>query len=297
MTNTQRAKLDSYNRIVGFNDKYAADLTTVEDYTDIEAVFNETVNSIIEAAGIQTQKPGTSDEAVTEAKTTMAETVVNFALRGSVKARLAGNTTLANQLDEPVSYIFRAPKTTAVQRATQLRNYMNDNLATLTNITAADITTMDKAIGAYNNMKDEPIKTRQSKKAGGTTLLPPLFEAADESADNMFSLVRSYFSSNMGMIEEMRLAMEVISTGIRHTSVQITAIANENDEVIPNATVTEKGSTNTYDTDEEGVIHIGSHRNGKFTFTISSPGRQSVVLTAIIVRGTDNEFIVKLRQM
>lgn len=174
MNNKQRAKLDSYNRVADFNVKYATDLATVTEYAAEKTAFDAALAIINNAAAAQVVKSGTGNDAITAAKSTMAKTTIKYATRAAVKAKQAGNLILANQLDEPETYIFFAPKTLAVERATNLRNALNDNLATLTNITAANITEIDTAIAAYDDIKDNPVETIQTKKSSGTDRLPNL---------------------------------------------------------------------------------------------------------------------------
>jgi len=294
MTNSQRAKLDSYNRITDFNTKYATQIATIPEYALEKTAFEDAVESILEAVNAQTQQSGVANDAVTAAKQTMASLTVKYAMRGAVKAKQLGNLTLANQLDEPLTYITIAPKNIAVQRAKELRDYLNDNLGTLTNVTAADIGDIDDAINAYNDLKDDPTESVQAKKAAGTDILPPFIKKADDAADNMFMLIKSYFADNVVMVNEMELAIKIINTGVRHTEVEITVVADETGNPISGATVTDNTSGKQFTTDAQGIAHLGSHRAGHFDFAVAAPGRNNFILGATVARGTQNAFTVRL---
>jgi predicted aspartyl protease len=96
------------------------------------------------------------------------------------------------------------------------------------------------------------------------------------------------------MIEELKLAMQIIATGVHHTSVDLLVEALDNKAPIANATVIDNKNDKTYTTDEEGYVHIANHGSGHFTFTISANGKQTLVFATDIKRGSANAFTVKL---
>jgi len=295
MENDQKAKLDSYQRVQAFNTRYETDLATVTDYTPLKLAFDEVTGKILLTSGEQEETTGVTVEFLNGAKRNMAETVIEFASRGVVKAQLAGNNELANQLDEPVSFIYRAEKNVNIQRALGLRNLMNDNLAVLTNITAENIAAIDTAISAYADMMHKPLINIQRKKSQGTDALPALFKTADKLLDNMFRLVKSYFfRTKPTMVNEMALAMQIISNGIRHTLVNITILAAEDDAVLEGAVALDNSNGKTYESDHTGLVHIDTHKSGHDTFTFSAAGRQTVTVGMDIKRATDNRLTVKL---
>ena len=105
MTNTQRAKLDSCNRVAAYNTKYANELSTIKEYDAEKDNFLMSLGIINNAAQVQSRPAGTAGDAVTSAKETMANATNKYALRGQVKAKQAGNITLANKLNYPITYI------------------------------------------------------------------------------------------------------------------------------------------------------------------------------------------------
>ncbi len=294
MHNDQRVKFDSYLRVQAYNTKYAAALAAIPDYTALQTAFDNNVTQVINASRQQQQTNGATSEMLTTLKRNMAETVIEFAGRSVVKAHLAGNEALANQLDEPAGYIFYADKIIAVQRAQVLRNLMNDNLAALTSIAAADITAIDEAINAYASKMNDPVLQVEHKKSQGTGTLPALFKTTDAVLDNMYRLVKSYFfRTQPPMVAEMGLAMQAINTGIRHTIVNITLL-DETNAPIEGGEAVDNSNGKKYTSDYTGLVHIEKHKIGHDTFTITAPGKQQVTIGMDIKRGTENKLMVKM---
>ncbi len=296
MNNRQRAKLDSYNRINNFNTVNQADIATISEYGFEQNSFDNARAAINNAGSTQAMLTGSKITPVDNAKEQMAAAIIKLALRGMVKAKQMGEVELANELNETPSFILKATKTLAVQRAKNLRNIINDHLSALTNITAGDIASVDATIASYNDMKDQPIEARQHKKATGTDVLPAAYNAADEAVSNMYSLLQSYFlETKPELVNEFSLAMEIIGTGLRHTTVDFITLADESGNALANVSVRDENNGKEYVTDDEGLTHIGSHRSGTYTFNITATGRQTVNFSADIARGTNNTYTVRLK--
>ncbi len=286
MTNTQRAKLDTCNRIHDFNEKYKDDLKTNDEYAAEQKDFDDALININTAIQLQDADTGKPADTADTAKNEMADTIIKFALRGLVKAKQAKNNTLANQLDHPVTYLSQAPKTTAVLRAQNLVVVIKDNLATLTNIKANDVLDMDKTITTYNDIKDTAVEDIQHKAAAGTSPLPGFFTTAFAAIDNMYDLVRSYFSDvadKKSLVEEMALAKQIILTGIHHTG--ITGDVMIKGEPVEGATITVEGSKKSARTDAEGHYTLSRIRNGKHPVTVTLPDGKKITKMVDIIRG------------
>jgi len=220
MKNQQRAKKDSYDRIEAFDVKYAVELTLIPVYTLEQKKFDDAFNEITKAGDKQAIETKGLKNDSDAAKNAMANVCIKYALRGSVMARMANNQELATQLIHHKTYILAANKQMAMERAIDIRNALNDNLTICNNVTAADIAEIDAAIAAFKLIEPQPIIARQVKKAMGTDVLPPQFAVADEAIENMYHLVYSYYNeSKPQMVGEMKLAMQIINTGIRHTGI------------------------------------------------------------------------------
>ena len=296
MKNIERSKLDSYNRIKLFNVKHATDLAAIPDFAGEQTKFNNALNAISAAANIQQDDTSGNASTSVTTKTTMAKLVIKFAKRGAVKAKTTNNLVLAAELDESVTYILKAPKTIAVQRATAMRNTMNSNLTILTTITAANITQIDTAIAAYDGVKDNPTIAKQNKKANGTDVLSPNYDIVDAAVENMYDLVYSYYEdSKPTMVDELLLAKQILNTGIRHTSVNF-AVTDETDNMLTLATVKDMKTGKIYEADDEGNVNIPKHRAGHFHFIVSTAGFTDVDMGLDVKHGMNNNVTVKMKK-
>ena len=284
MNNTQRAKLDACNRVKDFNTKNATALATIPEYAAEQLKFMAAYGIITGATQVQSATEGTTSEASKLAKQTMANTVIKYALRGAVKARQLNNITLANNLDHTTTYINQAPKTLAVQRAKDIKDHLSSNLATLTNITAANVTEMTNVITAYNDIKDNPTIDVQTRKATGTNPLPAAFAAATLAMDNMHDLVTSYFmDTNTLLVDEIALSKQIINTGIHHNGVEGTV--TKNSQPLMDASVSIVGTNKVATTDINGHYNISKIKAGDYTVEVSTEGGDSASKTVHITRG------------
>lgn len=71
-------------------------------------------------------------------------------------------------------------------------------------------------------------------------------------------------------------------------------VAGKNGNPIAGASVTDYGIGKTYVSDDQGMVHIGTHRAGKFKFAAVAAGRVKVSIDATVVRGTDNNFTIRM---
>lgn len=284
MNNIQRAKLDACNRIKEYNTKHATSLKTITEYATEQAAFDNAYTNISNAVQIQSATVAVSTSAVEKAKQTMANTVIQYALRATVKAKQLANLTLANNLNHPVTYILRTTKTLAIQRAKDIKKHLNDNLTTLTNITTANITEITNAINAYDTIKDYPTIDIQAKKATGTNPLPTNFATAFAAIDNMYNLIVSYFlHTNPALVNEFALAKQIINTGIHHSGIE--GIVTQNGNPVMGATINITGTNKTTTTDKEGHYIIPKVKAGDYTIQANITEKDTATKTAHISQG------------
>ena len=264
MTNTQRAKLDSCNRVKEIITLHAKELSTIAEFAAEQENFLSSYGIIINAAQVQSRPSGTADDAVLNAKTYMANVVIKYALRGLVKAKQLKNLVLASQLDQSQTYILQASKNEAVQRSNNLKDQLKNNLSILTNITSQNIAEIERAIIGYDTIKDHPTIDKQNKAATGTDPLPQAFAAAFTAIDNMYDLITSYFAdTNPSLVKEIELAKQIINTGIHHTG--ITGTVTKNDTPLKGVTVTIVGTNKSAITDIDGHFTIARIKSGNYT--------------------------------
>jgi hypothetical protein len=99
------------------------------------------------------------------------------------------------------------------------------------------------------------------------------------------------------MVNEMALAMQIINTGLRHTLVNITMLAAEDNTALGGVVALDNNNGKSYISDAAGLVHIDMHRSGHDTFTLSAAGRQEVTIGMDIRRAADNRLTVKLVRM
>jgi CarboxypepD_reg-like domain len=284
MNNTQRAKLDACNRVKDFNTKNATILATIPEYAAEQAKFTAALTIINNATLVQSATAGTTSDATRIAKETMANTAIKYALRGAVKARQVLNITLANNLDHTITYITQAPKTLAVQRAKDIKDHLNNNLAILTNITAANITDLANVIAAYDTIKDNPTIDVQTRAATGTNPLPASLAAASLAMDNMHDLVTSYFmDTNVPLIDEISLSKQILNTGTHHNGVEGTV--TKNGVAVMGASVSIVGTNKVAVTDIKGHYILAKIQVGDYTVEASNEAGDTASKTVHINRG------------
>jgi hypothetical protein len=255
MTNLQSNKLDAFNRVDDFNTQNAGTLVNITEYAAEQLKFANALSGIYAAVKIQETAVKTKASEVDALKLEMAEIVFKFVNRAGVLAAQLNLTDLVSSLTNPISYIARASKTTALARASNLRDVLNNNLKSLTNIKAKDIAEIDKVIAAYTAKKDKPQINTQARKAAGTNPLPNLFKTATKAVEAMHKLVVSYYkTSDSTLVDGITLAKQINRTGIHHTGLQ--GIVTKNGEVDATATISIVATKKTATTDLSGAYSI-----------------------------------------
>lgn len=284
MNSVQRSKLDACNRVADFNARHEAPLSTIAEYAAEQKVFNGALSNIDAAAQVQSSAKGTITDTVQLARDTMANTVIKYALRGVVKARQANNLVLANQLNQPFSYISKTSKILAIQRSNEILQRIKDNAATLTNITTANMEEIDNAIKAFDAVKDKPTIETQTRAATGTNPITDLLPIAFAAIDNMQNLIVSYFAdSNKALVDEFVLARTLITNGVRHTGIE--GIVTKAGNAIAGATIN-IGTDKTAVTGHDGHYIIAKLKPGNYTIEAVTPAGDKQAKNIYITRGS-----------
>ena len=299
MTDEQNDELSSFNRVEAFNARYNADLIGILGFPAVKTVFDTALGKI--RAGILVQAVDDSGE-TPEAlvlKEKMAKITLKYAKKGRVMSRLALDGPLTARLTHPKSFIYRAPKETAILNATNIRNALNSNLGICTNVLAANIVSIDASITAYSGQKDAAIIAKQTKSALGTALLPDQFAVDRGAVINLFDLIDGEWEDDLvfgARVGEFELAKEIITTGHHDIKAFFTVVADENPlNVLHDADVHDESNGKNYVADDDTyIVHIYHHRSGHYHFKVSAPGRISVDLIADIHKGMNN-FTVRLK--
>ena len=149
-------------------------------------------------------------------KIVMGETVIPFAARCVVQAHQLGLTKLEVELDKSIYFIIKAEANEAFDRASKLRDLMSDNLTSFTELDAADIVTMTKAITKFGDAKSLPQLLISKKKSIGTDPIPALLKKLSLSQKYIGKIIFAYKPS---LYPEWRAAIKVITpVGSHHKS-------------------------------------------------------------------------------
>jgi hypothetical protein len=293
MTSRQEARFSAGKRVQQLTQTYATQLATITEAAIEISDLNSSITKL--EAAQTTQATDTTGQSETKAslKTKMAETIVMYTGRAVVKAKRAGNTALATQLDHPEKYYVQTDANTSVARANATVKALEDNMATLTNITAANIAEIKATITAFTNAKEQPTIANQHKKAAGTDVIAPLLDEMDTYIDHLIELVHSYFPKSE-LTKAMDLAAKLIITGTRHNSLSIHIEDAATHAPITTAHATLTSTLKTEPADATGVAHFEKIGAGNHVLTLAATGYNSQTITAKITRGTNTDVVVKL---
>ena len=225
MTSIQELRLDALIRLQILCVALDSDLNPLEGYIALKASLDSIIGKIINARAINEQD--IKDKAIIkeQARLYMEDLVYSYVQRAVVKAHDAADVDLEVKLTHPKTYLTAADSPTSKVRAEELKKIMNDNLSILTNIEPADITKMEAAIKAYDDLLYAPKNARDFRKVKGTDPIPGLLNEADVPKTHIGNLFHSYLPDQASLYEQ---AVKVgTPSGTRHKSIIITYIDAE----------------------------------------------------------------------
>jgi hypothetical protein len=197
----------------------------------------------------------------------MVDLVYKFQLRGAVKAHELNNFDLEASLSHPKTYITVNDDAGIGVKAEEIKNILKSNKDDLTNIKDEDITLMENAIQAYNDILNAPKEAIDKRKAYGTDLINNLLNETDVPKDNIGKLIHSYFPDLVpGWDQAIKVGK---SSGVRHTSIaiQFTVAGTELKLKNVKCTVTNGSETFTAKSTALGWVRFYSLITDKWTAT------------------------------
>ena len=292
MTQAQTNRLNALLRVKKLNADNNTVLSAIQGYPDEETDLNGFIDKIIAAQTNQATDTTGLAQNKTSLKKANAVTISKFGLLGVVSARRAANKELVKELYHPKSYYMDTDDNLTIARSTSTKDLINKNLATLTNITAADVTTMEKSIKAFSDVKDQPTSATETKKAQGTNPIPDLLNEADITIENMSILIHANIPDT-ALANEFDLQSQIINSGVRHNHVTFHILdAATGQEIVGAVAVCVKdGKTFTPDT-----TTIDGVPTGKQHFTVSAAGYTTQDVIAKVIRSTDTQVTVSLKK-
>ena len=202
---------------------------------------------------------------------------------------------MAEQLDHSVSFYTVGPAATALTRAKDTADLLRNSLATVTNITVANIATIDGVIKAFEDYKELPGIENLNKKVHGTNLIDPLLDEMDIYIDHIEALVNSYFPKSE-LADELALTSRVSLLGIRHNAVTVHFTDADTAAIITTATATHIASGKTAAADASGTAYFERISQGIQNFSAAANGYTTQNFSAKISRGTNTDVVVAMKK-
>ncbi|MBL0310304.1 MAG: hypothetical protein IPP77_11710 [Bacteroidetes bacterium] len=298
MINRQKNYLDSFDRVKEFNLNHSAETGVIAEYAAEQTRFNQALSKIKALGTLQSRDNSSLGKMSLDVKRKMAMTVVKFAKKGRVKASQAGEMELAGKLGHAFSYIFRGDKQLAVERARVMQKVMQEHLAILTNINAADIAAIDAAIAAYEEARVQPQVARQKKSAEATKQLPTEYLTAIEAIENMYDLLYGeYIDTQPGLVNGFKLMKHVIAAGIRHTTLTV-VVKTATGAVATGLHGNIEGLKNKEAvTDKEGRMVFRRFIAGTYNLKLCGDGYQTKIILFHIKRGQHLEVEAEVERI
>ncbi len=275
-------------------DKYIDDVNNVDDLKEEKIALEKTLSQMEEAASIQQSDSTGETEAKKVARENMADTVIKYALRGTVKAKKAGNVELSRDLDHRRTYILRNSEAVSLAKATAIKDKIKKNLGIL-GITTDQVTEMEKAIEKFETVMTLPQVAQGTKKVKGTEKLNDLSLELDSVLINLSNLIDSYYD-NSDFSREFANAKMLHETGTRHNHLILLVEDSETKEPIVNAKGTLVETNKTVVADEEGQLIFDKLPAGKQKVTVEAPGYITQTVLVYVQRGTVTEQEVELEK-
>ena len=284
MNDNQQAQWAACTRFKNSLGAHNTEVATIPEAAPELTIFNNNYNTVAAAWQAQSLPLGTSVDAVEVAKNTMATVVIKYSLRGSIKAKQAGNLSLYKKLNESMSYLLFATKGEAVTRANEMKQLIIDNATIITNVTPAQVTEMTTAIKAYDVMKEVPMQEVQNRSTQGTKIIEDALKLMMTAMDDIYDLIYSYFNDTKhAMVLEFAADKKIIQTGVHYTGIE--GMITENGQPVENATVSEDGTTKKATSDIMGHYSLTKLVAGNHHFTVTLPSGATKAVILHLVKG------------
>ena len=297
MATRNTALYEAQKRHQGFNTSNTTKIATVKGYSVAQKTMDD--NVIIAETSMALLYSGSTDSDIVLAqKRAMAVFVTNITKRAAIMAKQLGDTTLQKQLQKSISFIFRAGKLEAVNRAKGLNGLLNDNLTKLTNVEVKDTAAIDAIITLYDNIKDLPIDERLEKKNYGNETLTTALEAGYQASKDQYDLFLSTFdATDHKIVEELNLAHKPIFPGSTPTPLNIIVVSDATGLPVPAAIAArtnKKGKTKSFKANDKGIIPFKTHKSAKTDYTITAPGFITDKSTITVILHATNTITIRL---
>lgn len=219
MKSQEEKRLDALIRGRDYCNTHAVALNAIDVYGQVRAKFDASIAKVIAARKINMSDISNFAVTKAQAQSTMVEEVYKFMMRGAIKASEIGDSSLEYLLEHPITYFHINDAATIGVRCTEIKNILKNNMATLTNIKLADVTTMEEAISAFDLSIDSPKEAIDNRKANGTGPMTETLNDSNIPKNNMGKIFYSYLPAlSDGWDQAIKVGR---ASSVRHISVVI----------------------------------------------------------------------------
>lgn len=181
------------HRALLFFIKYGTLLGANAQFVILKAVFDGKMTAVEAAKLIKYIQVTPTTDAKTDARNLIVTTVIPFAEVASVQAFNLDLKKLSESLDKPEAYLMSASDSDLIGRSRDLKKIMADNISVLTDLTPANIITMETVIADFEALRNLPKNEIRQKKALGTNPIPGLLDDIDEIKHQIGKIIHSKF--------------------------------------------------------------------------------------------------------
>ena len=194
-------------------------------------------------------------------------------------------------LDKPISYFSKGEDILIIQRCSEQKEIMKNNVATLTDITPANITMMEAKIQDFIAIHDKPNDSKKMKKVHATEPIHDKLNEIDGPKNILGKIVYGYLPDLISEWNEISRIGD--SEGLHHTSLFVQYTGFDTGIHLKNVqcTLTDGITTITKKSSIKGWVRFYSLNPGEWTLTSTYMGYETDVLDKI---GTDKDRIVNL---
>ncbi len=276
MTKRDIAHYNEFDRLRSFFGTYANQLGTIPFFAVAKAMFDHNFSDFENYISKQSVnlRPLASEKKIY--KRIMAFSIIKYADRGCFQATMLTQPIIAMSLDFSVSYIAKTPDKVALVRATLLRDILDDNRPTLTEITQDIIDEIDEKLSNFSEVLTKPTAKIKERKSEGTMAIPPAIKLLTDNKKVFTKMINSYFPAlNAAWKEASKVGKTLGSRRMSFLYRFLDSIADlpisKVKVILTNGNITiEKLSS------RKGYVRIFSMEMGTYNLTAGHPSYQSI---------------------
>ena len=219
MTTKQLNKLTTALAVEGICDANTTIIATVPAFAASYADVQSHVTNIQTLWQAQAQNTKGIAEDKHQARQAMCKTALVTAKAVHAYAVKSNNNTLADGMDFTLSDLMAGRDTESARRCQEIYDTANTNLAALADygVTAAKLSLLTAAIGAYNLFITKPRQVRAQHKTT-TGSIQTEFDLLDGALGVLDDLIPQFAPANLKFVDDFNNARTIVDTSASHAS-------------------------------------------------------------------------------